>query len=317
VNSAGTTNFTLDGQNVAIETTSAGILQARYTQYPETYGGLASQNQSGTSSFHGFDSQMSNRILVSISGIVTDAYSFKALGEELESGSGTVNPHRYGGEVGYYRDMIDIMQIGQQKLLAAIGRSANRSTGAIGQSLYFFGGSLTLATPAGHKYCTGCKPTDPACTLSQKDITDNICPDKKVQAAIAQARLNSLAADCICEVSFTGNVQVTVNAGCFESDGYWCHKAGVMPVCNIVTPITGQCSNVKAKASKPCNSMTTCKPTCGKQLGSSNVPPGTLPMPSQLPIIKHYPCDLKLTKLSGIIRLTGTYTSQQCCADKT
>ncbi len=122
VNTTGTTLFTIDEQNVLLETNASGVITARYTQSPEDYGGLASQNQSGTSSFHGFDSQMSSRILVSVAGSVTDSYSFKSFGEELQGGSGTVNPHRYVGQQGYYRDAANIMQIGQRKLYGAIGR---------------------------------------------------------------------------------------------------------------------------------------------------------------------------------------------------
>ncbi len=125
-NTSGTTLFMIDEQNVLMETTDDGVLIGRYTQSPKGYGGLASQNQSGTSSFHGFDSQLSSRILISIAGNVTDSYSYQLFGEELQGGSGTVNPHRYVGEQGYYRDAPNVMQVGQRKLHAAIGRWINR-----------------------------------------------------------------------------------------------------------------------------------------------------------------------------------------------
>jgi RHS repeat-associated protein len=105
VNSQGTTNYVWDGQNVLLETNASLITQAHNTDNPGYWGGLASENRSGTSSFYGFDSQTSARILVSISGLVTDNYSYKAFGEELASGSGTTNPYRYIGAYGYYRDI--------------------------------------------------------------------------------------------------------------------------------------------------------------------------------------------------------------------
>ncbi|MDE2125813.1 MAG: hypothetical protein KGJ62_04420 [Armatimonadetes bacterium] len=85
--------------------------QAQYTNNPGIWGGLASQRRSGVSSFFGPDQQGSARILVSQAGLVTDNYSHKAFGVELQSGSGTVNPYRYEGLFGYYRDAADWMYV--------------------------------------------------------------------------------------------------------------------------------------------------------------------------------------------------------------
>jgi RHS repeat-associated protein len=82
---------------VLLETTPGGVLLARNTDNPENFGGLASQNRGGVSSFYGIDSQMSTRILVSIGGLVTDSYSYKVFGELIQTGGGTVNPHTYVG----------------------------------------------------------------------------------------------------------------------------------------------------------------------------------------------------------------------------
>ncbi len=98
---SGTTLFTMDGPSVLLETTTVGTLQARYTSCPDQYGGLVSQNRGGASSFYGFDSQQSSRVLVSTGGAITDSYSYKAFGEELQSGSASVNPYRYVGNQGY------------------------------------------------------------------------------------------------------------------------------------------------------------------------------------------------------------------------
>ena len=98
---SGTTLFTMDGPNVLLETTPSGALQARNTRYPGQYGGLVSQNRGGASSFYGFDSQQSTRVLVSTGGAITDSYSYKAFGKELQSGSASVNPYRYVGNQGY------------------------------------------------------------------------------------------------------------------------------------------------------------------------------------------------------------------------
>ena len=54
-----------------------------------------------------FDSQRSTRVLDSSAGSATDTYLYTLFGVELLSGIGTVNPFRFGGQVGYFRDYAD------------------------------------------------------------------------------------------------------------------------------------------------------------------------------------------------------------------
>ena len=54
-----------------------------------------------------FDSQRSTRVLVSSAGSATDTYLYTLFGVELLSGSCTVNPFLFGGQVGYFRDFAD------------------------------------------------------------------------------------------------------------------------------------------------------------------------------------------------------------------
>ena len=124
-NGASYTRFLWDDQNVLIEQDASGALQAQYTNDPGIWGGLASQRRSGASSFFGPDQQGSARILVSNAGLVTDNYSYKAFGVELQSGSGTVNPYRYEGLFGYYRDTADWMYVRARWLDAVSGRWAS------------------------------------------------------------------------------------------------------------------------------------------------------------------------------------------------
>ena len=121
-----TTLYTWDEQNVLLETSTAGALQARNTDYPGYWGGLASQNRSGVSSFYLFDSQGTTRALTSLAGLITDSYILKAFGEELLAGNGTVNPFWYGGQFGYYRDMPELMQVRARWLAAAIASWMSR-----------------------------------------------------------------------------------------------------------------------------------------------------------------------------------------------
>lgn len=121
-NSSGTTVFTWDQQNVLLEANEGLVIQARYTDYPGYWGGLASERQGANSSFYGFDSQSSSRILVSTGGVVTDNYSYKAFGEELQAGSGTTNPARYVGLYGYYHDAISRQYVRARVLDNTIGK---------------------------------------------------------------------------------------------------------------------------------------------------------------------------------------------------
>jgi RHS repeat-associated protein len=163
--------FTTDGPNVLLETTPAGALQARNTSYPGRYGGLASQNRAGTSLFFGFDSQQSTRILVSIGGVITDSYSYKAFGEELQSGSGTVNPFRFVGQQGYFRDLPGIMNVGWRRLIAAIGTWLNRDLigfagGQINLYEYVGNNPVVLFDPSGLLpvlVAPSCSPPNPVC----------------------------------------------------------------------------------------------------------------------------------------------------------
>ena len=126
VNGSGTTLFTWDEQNVLLETDNSLNLQARNTDYPGYWGGLASQRRGSTSSFYGYDSQGSARILVSQAGVITDSYSFKAFGEILNAGSGTLNPYLYVGLYGYYEDRANVYYVRARVNMALLGSWLSR-----------------------------------------------------------------------------------------------------------------------------------------------------------------------------------------------
>ncbi len=127
VNASGTTLFTYDEAALLLETDASLNLQARYTNRPKTWGGLASQNRSGVSSWYGFDSQMCARILVSSAGLITDSYSWKVFGEPIQSGSGTDNPYGYIAEGLYYTELVDLINAWNRWLKAStVGRWGSR-----------------------------------------------------------------------------------------------------------------------------------------------------------------------------------------------
>ena len=68
------------------------------------------------------DSQRSTRVLVSSAGSVTDIYLYTLFGVEMLSGSGTVNPFRFGGQVGYFRDFANEMDIWWRRLSTLNGK---------------------------------------------------------------------------------------------------------------------------------------------------------------------------------------------------
>ncbi len=119
---ATTTQFTWDEQNLLLETDNSKVLQDRYTDYPGYWGGLSSQRIGSNSSFFGFDSQGSTRVLTAANGSITDAYSYNAFGHLLNAGSGTVNPFLYVGLFGYYADDPESYYVRARWLKAQIAR---------------------------------------------------------------------------------------------------------------------------------------------------------------------------------------------------
>ena len=91
------------------------------------WGGLTSQNRSGTSSYYGYDSQGSVRILTNSAGAVTDSYVYTAFGVELLNGSGTNNPFRYVGLYGYYMTFINLYYVRARWLDTVKGRWDSRA----------------------------------------------------------------------------------------------------------------------------------------------------------------------------------------------
>jgi RHS repeat-associated protein len=160
-----TTLFTYDETALLLETNTSNVVQARYTNSPETWGGLASQNRSGVSSFYGFDSQQCARILVSVAGLITDSYSYKAFGEELQGGSGTVNPYRYIALALYYRELVDLVNAWNNWLKSSVGRWDGRDKLGFGSGWNDYG--YVGNNPVTRRDPSGLDPTiDPSCANS-------------------------------------------------------------------------------------------------------------------------------------------------------
>ncbi|MBI3461750.1 MAG: hypothetical protein HY000_01625, partial [Planctomycetes bacterium] len=102
--SAGTSKFLWDLENILLETDSSDLTQAIYTLEPHLYGNLISQYRSATSSFFHFEALGSTDRLTNGTGSVTDSYGYKAFGNINVSSGVTINPFKYVGEQGYVLD---------------------------------------------------------------------------------------------------------------------------------------------------------------------------------------------------------------------
>ena len=147
-----TTMFAYDEQALLLETDVAANLQVRYTGYPSIWGGLASQRRGSSSSFYGFDSQHSARILVSSAGVITDSLSFKAFGEPLATGT-TVNPFGYIALFFYYTDADGNVVLGPRILVPIDGRLMPRDP------IGFAGGYVNLYVYVGNEPVIGIDPS--------------------------------------------------------------------------------------------------------------------------------------------------------------
>jgi len=127
-------------------------------------------------------------------------------GEELEAGSGTVNPYWYIGSQGYYRDQPGIMNVGLRKLIAANGVFLNRDL------IGFAGGDVNLYRYVGNEPVGSVDPAGMACNkpchLSgnvNSSWQDKVAPSARPYEVILGAtRLTTatiVCEDCDCDVA--------------------------------------------------------------------------------------------------------------------
>ena len=102
--SAGTTKFIWDGQNVLFETDDDGSTVAAYTLAPANFGTLLAQRRSGATKFFHFDALGSTDRLTNAAQAVSDSYLYEAFGKIIASSGSTANPFKYVGRFGYYFD---------------------------------------------------------------------------------------------------------------------------------------------------------------------------------------------------------------------
>lgn len=102
-----TTHFLWDGVNLLAELDEALVRSAQYTDFPGRWGGLSSQRRDGTTGYFSFDLSANTRALLDGAQALTDAYLYRAFGVEQAAVGATSNAMRFGGQVGYYRDLAE------------------------------------------------------------------------------------------------------------------------------------------------------------------------------------------------------------------
>jgi len=203
VSGSATTLFTYDESALLLETNTSGVVDARYTNAPKTWGVLASQNRSGVSSFYGFDSEQCARILVSIAGLITDSYSYKVFGEPIQGGSGTVNPYRYIANGLYCYELVDLVNAWNNWLKSSVGRWDSRDPiGFDGgdSNLYRYVSNLPtqIVDASGEQSQAGGQPTPSDKFSDCRNRSKAYCNDAYAGCV---AGWSNPGANCICRVS--------------------------------------------------------------------------------------------------------------------
>ena len=144
LNGPNLTYYTWDEQNVLQEAQNSLVTTLAYVQSPGVWGGLVREYAAMGQQYFGFDFTGSTRLVVRPDGTVADNYNYKAFGEELPVGSGSVPHYRYGGMWGYYRDISTRLYVEARHLRTDLGRWMSRDP------IGFYGGDWNLYRYAGN-----------------------------------------------------------------------------------------------------------------------------------------------------------------------
>jgi RHS repeat-associated protein len=105
IDSAGTTNFVWDEQNVLQEADQTNTTQVTYTLEPLTYGNLISQNRGGTKGYYHYEAVGSTQQLTSTTASILNSYVYRAFGTLQASSETVANAYKFVGRNGYYGDI--------------------------------------------------------------------------------------------------------------------------------------------------------------------------------------------------------------------
>ena len=98
IDSTGTSNFVLDGQNALLETNASQVVQVVYTLEPMPFGLIVSQRSSGATSYYAFDVIGSTTQLTDSTGSsVLNSYLYDSFGNVVSSQQNVANPFQFTG----------------------------------------------------------------------------------------------------------------------------------------------------------------------------------------------------------------------------
>ncbi len=145
----GTTVFVWDLENMLLEADLAGVTQAKYTDFPGYWGGLASQRMSSVSGWYCTDADGNVRYLVDEQGLAGGQICLASFGVRLDGAVGRELPCVFHGLTGY-RTAGATLFVRARSLQPSVGRFSSRDP--FGTSdLYVYCGNrpLLLDDPSG------------------------------------------------------------------------------------------------------------------------------------------------------------------------
>jgi RHS repeat-associated protein len=135
------TRFLYDGERAEAEYDTSWNLQAKYTLEGDSYySPLVSMKRGTATSWQLYDGLGSTRRLIDSNQAVTDSYSYEAFGDITASSGSTVNPYRYVGALGYYRDATSgLLHVGARYYNPTTGRFVTLDPLGVSAKAYLYG----------------------------------------------------------------------------------------------------------------------------------------------------------------------------------
>ena len=239
------TNFIWDevSDNVLFETDENGAVTASYTNRPERFGELISQERNGVTSYYHYDGAHSTRQLTDENGSVTDTFIYSADGVEVARTGATTNPFGYKGAVGYYTNSAtgDIY-VRARMYQPTSGRwlSMDPLGFADGPNLYRAYFVPNSVDPSGElEYGNFCGLQSGGIGVDPKDAVDECC---RVHDECLATPVDFLI-PCrifICDEQLAACAYSALIAGCRKSPTPWaCRRAAILIMTWMGNPVLG------------------------------------------------------------------------------
>jgi RHS repeat-associated protein len=152
-----TTNFTWNPltDNVIEEVTPGGIIVVTYTNKPNQFGRLVSENRGGTTSYYHADAIGSTRLTTNSVESEVNSYLYSAWGETVASVQPTSTPYQFCGQIGYHTDSV----VGNAYVRARTYQPPIARWSSV-DPLYFSTVQQPFLQQYAFAYCSNCPITD-------------------------------------------------------------------------------------------------------------------------------------------------------------